>query len=189
MITKRTYEAIYRLLDRVSPLNSDCGAMCGAACCTSAYLDGEEMGIFLMPGEELLHSPQDDWLDWSEESAEELGLPESWGDTVHFVHCKTPPRCPREKRPLQCRTFPLTPHLSEDGELTLIYNDMDLPYRCPLIEEEIPLNDDFVQATQTVWEHLIRDPRIRDLVREDSAEREEAILHLRDMLGFGKVLR
>ena len=44
-VTERTYRAIYRLLDRVSPLDTDCGALCGAACCTSAYEDGEEMGI------------------------------------------------------------------------------------------------------------------------------------------------
>lgn len=184
MITARTFRAIYRLLDRVSPLDTDCGKLCGAACCTSAYEHGEEMGIFLLPGEEQLHSPQDDWLDWSEESAEELGFPESWTDPVCFVHCKTPPVCPREKRPLQCRTFPLAPHLDAEGTLTLVYNDMDLPYRCPLIEEQMPLNDDFVQATQTVWAHLIRDPRIYDMVREDSIERETAILELGKMLGF-----
>ena len=182
-VTERTYRAIYRLLDRVSPLDTDCGALCGAACCTSAYEDGEEMGIFLLPGEDALHSPQDEWLDWSEESAEELGFPDSWPDTVNFVHCKTPPHCPRAKRPIQCRSFPLTPHLNEDGEMSLVYNDLDLPYRCPLIDEQTPLNDSFVQATETVWKHLIRDPRIRDLVREDSAAREEAILQLQEMLG------
>ncbi|MCR4724804.1 MAG: hypothetical protein K5772_05185 [Clostridia bacterium] len=182
--TERTFRAIYRLLDRVSPLDADCGQLCGAACCTSAYEDGEEMGIFLLPGEEQLHSPDDSWLDWSAESAADLGFPDSWTGDVCFVHCKTPPHCPREKRPIQCRTFPLAPHLSEDGELTLVYNDLDLPYRCPLIDGQTPLNDNFVQATQTVWEHLIRDPRIRDMVREDSIEREQAILQLQEMLGF-----
>ena len=32
-IKKRTWKAIYRLLDRVSPLPYDCGALCNAACC------------------------------------------------------------------------------------------------------------------------------------------------------------
>lgn len=183
-LTERTYRAIYRLLDKVSPLDTDCGALCGAACCTSSYEDGEEMGIFLLPGEEKLHSREDEWLEWSEESAEGLGFPDSWPEKVCFVHCKTPPRCPRSKRPIQCRSFPLAPHLNADGELSLVYNDMDLPYRCPLIDEQTPLNDDFVQATETVWKHLIRDPRIRDLVREDSAAREESILRLQEMLGL-----
>nr|MCR4805553.1 hypothetical protein [Clostridia bacterium] len=63
------------------------------------------------------------------------------------------------------------------------YNDLDMPYRCPLIEEQIPLNDDFVEATQRAWDMLIQDPRVRDLVREDSIEREEAVNMLADMLG------
>ena len=50
-----------------------------------------------------------------------------------------------------------------------------LPYHCPLIEEEIPLNDDFVKATYTVWKHLIKDPLIRDLVIMDSRAREEEL--------------
>ena len=33
-IKKSTYKAIYRLLDHVSPLHSDCGELCDAACCT-----------------------------------------------------------------------------------------------------------------------------------------------------------
>ena len=61
---------------------------------------------------------------------------------------------------------------------------MDLPYRCPLIEEELPLNDDFVQATETVWKHLIRDRRIYDMVKEDSQARDESIEQLAKMLGF-----
>ncbi len=183
-LSKEQYEEIYRLLDRVSPLDTDCGKLCGAACCTQSYADGEEMGIFLMPGEEALFGPEDDaWLERTHESAEDLGFPASWVESVAFVHCKTPPVCPREKRPIQCRTYPLTPHLDAEGHLTLVYNDLDMPYRCPLIEEQIPLNDDFVEATLKAWDMLIQDPRVRDLVREDSIEREEAVNMLADMLG------
>ena len=184
MLSKETFEKIYRDLDRVSPLDTDCGLLCGCACCTGAYADGEEMGIFLLPGEEQLFSPEDDWLDWSEEDAGELGFPDSWPEKVPFIHCKTPPTCPRERRPLQCRTFPLAPHLTASGELSLVYNDLDMPYRCPLIEEEIPLNDDFVEATLAAWRILIDDPAIRDMVREDSVDREQAALQLAEMLGF-----
>ena len=59
-----------------------------------------------------------------------------------------------------------------------------MPYRCPLIEEEIPLNDDFVEATLAAWRILIDDPAIRDMVREDSVDREQAALQLAEMLGF-----
>lgn len=60
-----------------------------------------------------------------------------------------------------------------EGELIMIYDDTEVPYACPLIEETLPLNDDFVKATTTVWRHLIRDPLIYDLVKADSEERYE----------------
>ncbi|MBQ1490228.1 MAG: hypothetical protein IIZ43_04195 [Eubacterium sp.] len=175
----RTWRAIYRLLDRVSPVDYDCGRLCGSICCGRIE---DDMGIYLLPGEEKIHSRKETWLSWSEERAEDYEFPDSWKGKVYYVKCMEPPHCPREQRPLQCRTFPLLPHLTEDGELILLYNDMDLPYRCPLIEEEIPLEERFVQATQTVWEHLIRDPLIYDLVWMDSRAREEAAMELAEML-------
>lgn len=174
-IRKDEYEEIYRLLDTVSPLPCDCGTLCGAVCCgteeESAEQDSYEMGIYLLPGEEKVHSKKESWLLWSEERAEDYDFPDSWKGKVFFVRCKTPPHCPREKRPIQCRTFPLTPHFDEDGCLVLILNDVDLPYRCPLIEEEVTLNPDFLEITFSCWERLVRDPLIRDLVMMDSRDR------------------
>lgn len=171
---KRTYRAIYRLLDRVSPVPFDCGRLCGAACCNAAKYDNE-MGILLMPGEEKLHNKKDGWLEWELLSTDEFEFPESWRGEVNWVRCKTPPECPRSSRPLQCRTFPLWPHLTEEGILELIYNDGDLPYRCPLIEEETELDDSFIRATYTVWKHLLRDPLIFDLIEAESERRREEL--------------
>ena len=72
---------------------------------------------------------------------------------------------------MQCRTFPLTPHIDDDGELSLVLNDTELPYRCPLIEDAMALSPDFIKATYTCWKHLIRDPLIYDLVKADSEYR------------------
>ncbi|MBQ4371343.1 MAG: hypothetical protein II803_02915, partial [Firmicutes bacterium] len=72
---------------------------------------------------------------------------------------------------------------SGDGELSLVYNDFETPYRCPFIEEEIPLNDDFVSVTLEAWRRLIQDPLIYDLVRMDSKAREEDIMELAEKLG------
>ena len=70
-IKKREYQAIYRLLDRVSPVPFDCGHLCGCVCCVteSGHGAGEdeaapEMGIYLLPGEDKVHSRRDDWLIW-----------------------------------------------------------------------------------------------------------------------------
>ena len=168
-MTEERYREIYDILNAVEVLDEDCGLLCGCACCTEE--GSEEMGIYLLPGEELVHKDDEDWLKMK---VDEEGR--------YFGRCTTPPICPRDRRPIQCRTFPLLPHLYDDGTLEMVYNDIDLPYRCPLIDEEIPLEDDFVEATQAAWEMLIRDPRIREIIREDSQEREKSMRDLMDKL-------
>ena len=173
-IRKSTYKAIYRLLDRVSPVNYDCGTLCGAACCVVGKDDKSadfDYGIYLYPGEEKIYDGMEDWIEWTTERAEDYDFPESWHGKVYFVRCKNPPFCNRPKRPLQCRFYPLAPHIDENDELHLIYSTVDTPYRCPLVADEMELQPDFVQATYTVWKHLIRDPLIYDLVIMDSDDR------------------
>ena len=60
-IKKDTFNRIYRLLDQVSPVDYDCGELCGAACCTCQDPD---MGIYLLPGEEKMFTRDEDWLSW-----------------------------------------------------------------------------------------------------------------------------
>ncbi|MBQ9550198.1 MAG: hypothetical protein IJU87_05225 [Lachnospiraceae bacterium] len=172
-IRKDEYRAIYRFLDRVSPLSYDCGSLCGSVCCgkgDDSHWD-EKLGIYLLPGEDKVHDRKDDWLFWSEESTDEYEFPYSWNGKVFFVRCKNAPNCPREKRPIQCRTYPLSPHFPDEGHLTLIWNVSELPYTCPLIKERMQLNPDFVKATYTVWKHLVRDPLILDLIEQRSIDR------------------
>lgn len=178
-IKKDTFKAIYRLLDKVSPIKGDCGLLCGSICCTyeqndTVNLDDDfSLGIYLLPGEEKMFSGNESWLDWSWSYAEDYEFPESWHGKVYFLRCKSAPCCPRESRPLQCRIFPLAPHIDETGKLVMIYQNGQLPYACPLISEKIKLNDDFLKANLTVWKHLIKDPLIYDLVTMDSAVRYE----------------
>lgn len=187
-IKKSTYLAIYRLLDRVSPVDFDCGTLCGAACCTSDFAPddreycapsdenaGSYMGLYLLPGEEKIFTEEDDaWLQWGFIVAEEYEFPESWHGRIPFIQCRTAPDCNRKRRPIQCRTFPLSPHIDEDGIFRVILNTDDLPYVCPLVSEKITLNRGFIKATYTCWKHLIRDPYILDLVEMDSESRLES---------------
>ncbi|MBQ7725364.1 MAG: hypothetical protein IJT63_07115 [Lachnospiraceae bacterium] len=175
IIRKDDYRAIYRFLDRVSPVRFDCGTLCSCACCGTPEDESweEEMGIYLLPGEDKVHDRGDSWLRWSEESTDDYEFPESWNGKVFFVKCKNAPECPREKRPIQCRTYPLSPHFLDEGHLVLIWNTEEVPYKCPLIEENMKLNTDFVHATYTVWKHLVRDPLILDLVETESVKREK----------------
>ena len=171
-IRKKTWRAIYRLLDRVSPVDYDCGTLCGCTCCTCEDLPEDatdfEMGMYLLPGEEKMFTQKEDWLIWKKESALDYEFPDSWNGNVYFIRCKTPPVCPRKSRPLQCRFYPLMPFLDDSDNLYLILSPAYTPYQCPLIEKKMNLNDSFIQATYTVWRRLIQDPLIYDLVKMDS---------------------
>lgn len=207
-IRKSTYRAIYRLLDRVSPVPFDCGELCGCACCmpadkadestarsvySSDQIDQIDMGIYLLPGEEKIFTGNEEWLTWNYDNAEDYEFPDSWHGKVPFICCTTPPVCDRSMRPIQCRTYPVAPHILDSGhnkeDLILILSDIDAPYLCPLIEansivldsienetgisiSDLELDERFLRATYTVWKRLIKDPLIRDLVRLDSEERE-----------------
>lgn len=194
-LSTEDYKKIYAMLEKVSPIEGDCGKLCSASCCS---IDGkfpealrdenyisesdpengdedsaEELGIYLMPGEENLHDKNDPWLEWSEEDAQSAGFPESWREKVYFVKCHGASQCKRELRPIQCRTFPVAPYLTEDEKLQLIlYTDI-LPYKCPLVHGDFHLNEDFLSATFAAWSKLIEDQRIFDLVLEDSRFRDE----------------
>ena len=101
--TKITFLAIYRFLDKVSPLDQDCGQLCGAACCTCGsqtdscdLCDEDDFGIYLLPGEDKVFDRKEDWIGWEKNRAEDYEFPDSWHGTIYFLHCKTAPCCPRE---------------------------------------------------------------------------------------------
>ena len=227
---------MYRLLDAVSPVDFDCGTLCGSICCTCDSLSDSEdillqdihsvhnptynnadsqnqglnvdistdtgfhsdrsietaedgfdvddeyeddtlydegLGIYLYPGEDRVFTKQEDWLAWEKDDVSWYDFPDSWTGTVWFVRCLKAPHCDRPKRPLQCRFYPLAPHITEDGEVVLIWSTEDVPYVCPLIRDRVALNRDFIKATHTVCRHLARDPRIFDLFAHDSKRRLE----------------
>ena len=127
--------------------------------------------MYLLPGEEKLFTRKEDWLTWYIDAVEKYDFPESWTGQIYFVVCKTPPICVRELRPLQCRTYPLAPHISEDGVFSLVWNTETLPYICPLVADKPQLQESFIKATYTVWKRLITDPLIYDFVQLDSTYR------------------
>ena len=113
------------------------------------------------------------FFDIKKEKAKYYEYPKSWKGYVYFIRCKTPPVCNRQLRPIQCRTFPLSPHISKDKKLHLIYDLDDLDYPCPLISEKIKLNQDFINKTYLCWNILIKDKLIYDLIEMDSKRRDE----------------
>lgn len=169
-IKKSTYQAIYRLLNMVSPLSTDCGDLCDASCCKDT---NENLGIYLYPSEEKIFTRKETWLKWEVENAEDFEFPDSWKGKIYFVKCNGVEQCMRDLRPLQCRFFPLSPHITIDGKLNLIRYQDQLPYNCPLIQEKIALDQKFLKATYTVFRRLIKDQLIFDLIYMDSRNRTD----------------
>lgn len=170
---KKSIEKLYQRLDAVSLVDFDCGKLCGEICCVydSEEYPNDELALFLMPGEELMYEDSEEF-DLYYIDAAELDFPHSWKGEVCLVKCRNPPRCDRSIRPIQCRTFPLVPHISKDGSFHLVLDETEFPYKCPIIEDHIPFRDDFIKETYEVWKILIKNPLVYDFVDMDSRRRE-----------------
>ncbi len=170
---KETIKIIYAKLDKVSPVDFDCGKLCGEVCCVYDEDDyhNEDLALYLLPGEELMYEDSDSFELYYIDSSE-IKYPHSWKDNIYLVKCVNPPKCNRSIRPIQCRTFPLIPHISKNGKFHLIFDENEFPYKCPIIHKNIKLNDDFIKVTYEVWRILIKNPLVYDLVDMDSRLRE-----------------
>lgn len=167
------YRRIYEMTDKLSPTEGDCGKICAMACCRREAFGGDdESYIYLLPGEERLFDDMPGAIKLVAKDAKDHDFPPSWGDTVTVALCEGPESCVRQCRPIQCRTYPLAPHINKKGELELIYSDIRTPYTCPLIYEKEKLSDDFLKKTYEAWEMLTRYTAIRDLVISDSGKRD-----------------
>lgn len=102
------------LLEGVTPLNADCGALCAAACCAPDE-DGQG-GVYLFPGEASLYAN----VDWARVERDGFG---------EMLVCEG--RCERDRRPLGCRIFPLTPRRKKDGTMA-VRMDRRAFAMCPL---------------------------------------------------------
>lgn len=141
-------EEAKRRLENVTPLRTDCGRVCGGACCRS--LAGEETGMLLFPGEEDDYEALPGWT-----------LKATPTGTLAIC----PGRCDRARRPLACRLFPLLPLMREDG----IHVAMDARARavCPLARQgKSALDAAFVAAVREAGEMLAADPAQAAMLRQ-----------------------
>lgn len=171
MSTRPDYNYLYRITRDVTPLQYDCGDLCGQICCRPN--PENSLGMYLFPGEEIMFTGSEEWLKYEKHEPDLYDFPGNWTYPVYFIQCLRP--CPRESRPLACRLFPLAPHLLGDGTLLIIYETMELPYRCPLITNKTTLREDFIDTVALAWREMLLDPRIYTLVEEDSRRREREL--------------
>ena len=144
------------LLSGLTPLKTDCGRLCGGACCQG----DEATGMLLFPGEEALYA----------HCAFARVLPAGFslgGQGVSLLVCQG--RCERENRPLACRLFPLFLRFREDGS-TRVVMDRRARALCPLTGYGLSaLDSAFLDAARTAYDLLLADPAcaayLRDLDR------------------------
>lgn len=151
------------ILADVTPLPFDCGTLCGHRCCNDFEPD---VGVYLIPGELALFDGTEDWTKWQFHSTGDYDFAPTWQHhrQIPFLACSK--LCQREKRPFECRTYPLVPYLHEDGTLEMRYS----PWAegiCPLTEQYRvgQLEPAFVAAAQRAWTMLMQDPEMQDHVQ------------------------
>lgn len=160
------YLQIYRLFDDSTPIPADCGQLCDKACCK-----GDDMGMYLFPGEKAVYnllSPS-----WSKIEPSDLTyIYDGKVCRVPLILCNG--KCDRYQRPLACRIFPLTPYLNKDGKLEVII-DPRAKSVCPMakalhIDDFSPA---FVKNIRRAFTLLIKNPRIRAFMAEYSSYIDE----------------
>ena len=132
------------LLENETPLKTDCGRLCGGACCQG----DEQTGMLLFPGEE--HCFKD--CDFGHVIPANFSLA---GRDVQLFVCSG--HCSRESRPLACRLFPLFLRFRKDGA-TRIRMDPRAFSVCPLCGYGMDaLHDEFISAAQCAYDALLED--------------------------------
>lgn len=150
MTYRELYRQAYRILNDTTPLEVDCGQLCGARCCQSE--GEEESGMYLFPGEEVMFHGAGDWVRIEDSDFVSGGKP------VPILFCQPP--CPRELRPLACRIFPLVPYF-KNGTLEII-KDPRARGMCPLFwAEEEQFSAQFRKKTEYMCRFLLRFPVFR----------------------------
>ena len=145
-------ERAYALLEDLTPLTTDCGAVCGGRCCRES---ADSEGMLLFPGEEILLA--------------DAGYTIRPAEGGYLLTCDG--TCDRTLRPLACRIFPLCPILTEEGRIKAVYDPRG--YRmCPLVREcaHVPLDRDFVRAVRRAGRILMADPACAAFLRLQSEE-------------------
>lgn len=154
-----TVAAARDLLRDLTPLKTNCGRICGGACCQPDPEEDGENGMLLFPHEE----------EWYREPIEGFLFHLLDDDTLYAggkrLVCEG--KCVREHRPLACRIFPLRMAVRADGVTAEI--DPRAWWICPLCEQGglRAMSGAFVDAVRQAGEILCQDDEARAaLLRE-----------------------
>jgi len=143
------YTEAFRILGDFTPINGDCGELCGKNCCKG----DRSTGMLLFPGESTT-------LEVISENGGRLAV------------CRG--TCDRNERPLSCRIFPFFPVIV-NGRVRAVpdYRGINI---CPMIahRDEIKFSRRFLRRVERVGELLLTDPDCAGFIKEIAEEIDDA---------------
>ena len=145
--------AARELLYSLTPLKTDCGALCANACCAG----DDETGMLLFPGEDALY----DACTFGRVIAADFSL---GGEQAKLFVCSG--RCERENRPLACRLLPLFLAFLKNGGTKVRIDDRARAV-CPLCDYGMAgLDQEFADAARKAYDLLLEDEGCRAYLRD-----------------------
>ena len=151
------------LLEDVTPLNTDCGLLCGASCCRDNGDAGS--GVWLLPGEDTAS------FTWGQVRSSVMPVTKT---KACMLICEKD--CFRPLRPFMCRIFPLSPYWSVKKGAWSVRMDRRAAAVCPLFAcGKKGLSSDFVNRAENAVRLISQDKTgeewLRILESEESAYR------------------
>ena len=142
---------LYELLENVTPLSTDCGALCGGACCKGGRGDG----MLLFPGEEALFLHRKEYT---------VIKDERYG--CNALICSG--SCHRSDRPLSCRIYPYFFYVGAGGIVTVAH-DVRAFGHCPLADRNISVNRELLRRLRLCAKVIAGDDMLFAFTRRISA--------------------
>lgn len=143
--------AAYLLLEDITPLKYDCGALCTAACCKQDAVNGEVVGgMALLPTEESL-------------IGEECGFDVKDTDDGKVLICDG--RCERDMRPFSCRIFPYYARIDENTGSISLRVDPRSANVCPIATKQ-------GNTRHSVYFHRNAVRAVRILMKDENFKRD-----------------
>ena len=159
--------AARELLRDLTPLKTNCGRLCGGACCQPDPEEDGENGMLLFPHEEELYENEIEGFPFHL-SADDTLVRGGWRLVCEGT-------CAREHRPLACRIFPLRMSLKADGHVQAEI-DPRAWWICPLCGQGgmRAMSADFAEAVRQAGEKLCENDELREALRREQQLIDEA---------------
>lgn len=132
----------YEILEKNTPLSTDCGLICNNKCCKG----NDDDGMLLFPGEKEIFENNKDFTVYFDERYD-----------CYAVRCNG--SCNRNERPLSCRIFPYMIYKKASEQPTVAPDIRALNF-CPILNHKYYINKRFLRALRITSKYLSDDAEI-----------------------------